>query len=92
MATYPTPQTAQPPPDLPAMPDVNPTLSNYLRTFALWCRNGFADSLRSRSALQGIMLTASDAPAGTIPKVFLIQVNSAGTITATAQPLGSGRP
>ena len=38
------------------------------------------------------MLQAHDAPAGTNAKVFLIQVNSAGAITATPIPLGGGKP
>jgi hypothetical protein len=92
MATFPTPQGEQPPPDLPSMPDVSSALSNYLRTFALWCRRGFADRMPAHQAVSGIVLMANDAPAGTTPKVFLIQVNTAGTIVATAMPLGSGRP
>jgi hypothetical protein len=86
------PRTPQPPPDLPSMPDVSSTLTSYLRNFALWCRHGFADKLSASNALPGVMLQAYDAPAGTTPKVFLIQVSTAGAITATAIPLGGGRP
>lgn len=92
MATFPSSPTAQPPPDLPNMPDVSDTLSRYLRTFALWCRNGFADKLSSTQALPGVMLQAYDAPAGTTPAVFLIQVNSAGAISASPIALGGGKP
>ena len=86
------PRTLQPPPDLPSMPEVSDTLTGYLRNFALWCRHGFADKLSGSTALPGLLLQASDAPAGTIPKVFLIQVNTAGTIVATPIALGGGKP
>jgi hypothetical protein len=92
MALRPASPAPQPPPDLPSMPDVSPTLTNYLRTFALWCRNGFADRMPAHQALPGVLLQAYDAPAGSNPKVFLIQVSTAGAITATAVPLGSGQP
>lgn len=92
MANQPSSPAPQPPPDLPSMPDVSDTLSQYLRRFSLWCRNGFADKLSASSALPGIMLQAYDAPAGTTPKVFLIQVTTAGAIVATPAPLGGGRP
>lgn len=86
------PRTLQPPPDLPSMPDVSSTLTNYLRNFALWCRHGFADKISGTTALPGVMLQAYDAPAGTIPKVFIIRVNTAGAISATPIALGSGKP
>ena len=86
------PRTLQPPPDLPYMPDVSNTLSDYLRTFNLWCRHGFADKLSGSTALPGVMLQAYDAPPGTNPKVFLVQVNTAGVVSATPVALGGGRP
>jgi hypothetical protein len=86
------PRTIQPPPDLPYMADVSDTLSSYLRTFSLWCRHGFADKISGSTAQPGLLLQANDAPAGTIPAVFLIQVQTDGTIVATPQPLGSGKP
>ena len=89
-SSQPTPRTAQPPPDLPNMPDVSTTLSGYLRNFSLWCRHGFAAKLDKQTAAPGIMLQASDAPAGTTPKVFLIQVNTAGTLSVTPVALGGG--
>lgn len=101
MAIPSTPQTAQPPPDLPNMPDVSTTLTNYLRNFALWCRNGFADSLRSKSALPGIMIQATDAATGkptTFTYVVGVKVTvtsgvpSAPTITFTPITAGSGSP
>lgn len=91
MAT-PTPRTIQPPPDLPNMPDVSTTLSSYLRNFSLWCRHGFADKVSASSAQPGILLSAFDAPPGTIPPVFLVRVSSAGVISTTPIPLGGGKP
>ena len=88
----PSPPAAQPPPDLPSMPDVSSTLSNYLRNFALWCRHGFADKISGTTALPGIMLQAHDAPAGTTPAVFMIQVTTAGAVVATPMALGGGKP
>ena len=92
MALKPPPIGEQPPPELPAVTGMSDQLANYLRTFSLWCRNGFRTKLDLDTAAPGILLMAHDAPAGTMPKVFLIQVNTAGTITATSQPLGSGKP
>ena len=92
MAPRPSAQAEHPPPDMPSMPDVDTKLTNYLRTFALWCRAGFADRLPARQALPGVLLLANDAPAGTAPAVFLIQVTTDGAIVATPVPLGSGRP
>ena len=92
MANQPTPRTIQPPPDLPSMPDVSTTLSGYLRNFSLWCRHGFADKLSGSQALPGVMLQAYDAPAGTVPKVYLVRVNTAGVISATIMTIGGGKP
>jgi hypothetical protein len=86
------PRTVQPPPDLPSMPDVSTTLSGYLRNFSLWCRHGFADKLSVSTAAPGVLLQANDAPAGTTPVVFMLQVTTAGAIVLTPQPLGSGKP
>ena len=91
MAT-PTPRTIQPPPDLPNLPEASSSLSNYLRNFALWCRHGFADKISASTAQPGVMLSAYDAPAGTIPKVFMIRVNSAGVVSTFEIPLGGGKP
>ena len=90
MMATPSPRTLQPPPDLPAMPDVSNTLTNYLRTFSLWARHGFADKISGTVAQPGLMLQAYDAPAGTTPAVFIIRVNTAGTISATPVALGGG--
>jgi hypothetical protein len=92
MSTFPTPRTAQPPPDLPNMPDVSPTLSGYLRNFALWCRHGFADKISATQPVNGIMLQAIDAPAGTTPEVWLLQVRTTGAIVFTQMTIGGGKP
>jgi hypothetical protein len=86
------PQQQHPPPPLPNDPSISNTLSNYLTQFSTWCRNGFADKVKSNVANPGILLQANDAPAGTTPKVFMIQVTTAGAIVATPMPLGSGAP
>lgn len=88
-ATAPLPQ---PPPPLPADPSMSNMLTNYLTQFSLWCRRGFAAQLKNNVALPGILLQANDAPAGTIPAVFMLQVQTDGTIVATPMPLGSGSP
>ncbi|HEX5211636.1 MAG TPA: hypothetical protein VFW22_07875 [Pseudolabrys sp.] len=86
------PRTVQPPPELPSMPEVSSTLTNYLRQFSLWCRHGFADKISASTSQPGLMLQAYDAPSGSTPKVFMIQVKSDGTIVATPMALGGGRP
>jgi predicted RNA-binding protein with TRAM domain len=58
----------------------------------LWCRHGFADKISGSTAQPGFMVMAYDAPAGTTPKVFMIQVNSAGAIVATPMAIGGGKP
>ncbi len=84
----PLPQTAQPPPELPNDPKTSDTLSQYLRTFSLWCRHGFADKISGSSAAPGFLLQASDDPT----KIFMLQVNAAGVVSAVAVPLGGGKP
>ena len=91
MPNQPTPPAAQPPPDLPHDSSITTQLSNYLRTFSLWCRDGFAAKLDRQTALPGIMLQAYDAPAGTTPKVFIVRVNTAGTLSVTPVSLGGGQ-
>jgi hypothetical protein len=83
-----TPSSARPPPDVPADPSVSNTLTQYLRNFALWARQGFADSLRSHEAQPGLMVRAYDTAPGANPQVFMIEVDSAGVIRARAMPLG----
>ena len=96
-ALQPTAPAEQPPPELPNMPDVSDTLSRYLRTFSLWCRNGFKDRVSSTSALPGILILATDAVTGDqTPFVYQVGVKvtvtggapTAPTITLTLKPLG----
>ena len=88
MASQPLPRTLQPPPELPDDPKTSAMLAQYLRTFSLWCRHGFADKLSATTAMPGLMLQATDDPT----KIFMLQVNAAGAFTATAIPLGGGKP
>jgi hypothetical protein len=79
-----TPIVSQAPPSVPA--SAQPEVKDYLTRFALWTRNNLSAKLSSTHALPGILLQAKDST-----KVFLIEVDSSGTITATAQPLGQGK-
>ena len=81
------PPIAQPPPDLPNI-EASPALAQYLRTFSLWAKNGLAGKPDTRTAQIGVLLQASDAPAGTTPKVFLLQVKTDGTVVATPVAIG----
>ena len=85
-----TPQAAQPPPDIPSDPSISGALGVYLRNFALWARNGFADSVHASSAQPGVLVRAYDTAAGANPKIFMIEVSSAGVIRARAIGLGGG--
>ena len=70
------------------MPDVSNTLSQYLRTFSLWCRHGFADKLSVTTAAPGLMLQATDDPATD----FIVQVNFSGGDHSDGVGLGGGKP
>jgi hypothetical protein len=67
-------------------------LINYLRTFSLWAKNGLSSKLDRRSASPGILLQANDAPVGTAPAVFMLQVTTAGVVVVTPVPLGGANP
>lgn len=93
------PRTLQPPPELPNDPKTSDVLSQYLRTFSLWCRHGFADKLSATTAAPGIMIQAKDVHTGdaaTAPhRVYLLEVtNASGTpaVTLTLIPAGQGKP
>ena len=88
-APHPTTRTPQPPPALPSMPGVNSTLVNYLNTFALWCRHGFANKLDVSTAQPGLKLLAYDATPGTAPAVYMLEVNTAGQAMLAPMTLGS---
>jgi hypothetical protein len=92
MATVPSPPAAQAPPELPNDPKVSDKLANYLRSFSLWCRHGFAAKLDANTALPGILLQANDAPPGTAPAVWLLEVQTNGSFVARPVPLGGGKP
>ena len=77
-------------PDVPSDPSISDKLGVYLRNFALWARNGFAEQMRNNEALQGVMLRAYDTVPGTNPKIFTLQVNSAGTLSVKPTGLGGG--
>jgi hypothetical protein len=59
MAARPGAAPIQPPPDLPNMPDVSPTLSNWLRRFSLWATSNINDCLSKKTAASQIYLTST---------------------------------
>jgi hypothetical protein len=100
-APKPTFRTELPPPSLPAIQGMSDQLANYLRTFSLWCRHGFADKLSGTVAQPGIMIQATDATTGKpTPYSYLVGVKvtvtggvpSAPAMTFTLIPTGSGSP
>lgn len=86
MVSSPLPRTLQPPPDVPALKADAPTLTNYLRNFALWCRHGFADKLSTSMATPAINFST---PSG---QVYALSVADDGTVVTTAVKIGSGSP
>ena len=86
------PRTVQPPPDVPHIPEASEALTRYLRNFALWAKNGLADKISASVAQPGHMLQAADAPRGTTPLNYTLQVNTAGAITVTPLAVGIGSP
>ena len=86
------PPVSQPPPDLPHMPEAGVALTSYLRNFALWAKNSAANKVDAKTAQPGILLHANDAPAGTTPAVFHIQVKTDGTLIAVPVAIGGGGP
>ena len=85
-----TPQAARIPPDVPSDPKISESLTAYLRNFALWCRNGFAEQMRNNEAHPGVLVRAYDAAAGANPTIYMIEVNTAGVIRARKIGLGGG--
>jgi hypothetical protein len=90
VAPFPTAPATLPPPDLPNDPSVSPTLTNYLRTFALWARQSLAGKVNSNVALPGLMLQSINPPPGQPPKVFYLQVLDNGNFQTTQINLGGG--
>jgi hypothetical protein len=91
MASGQTPVPTRAPPTVPTVPS-DAVLVNYLRSFALWAQTQLSAKLPASQALPGVLLQAYDTADDAQPKVFLIRVNSAGAISATAQSLGEGKP
>ena len=87
----PTPQSARIPPDVPSDPGISSLLSAYLRNFALWCRDGFAEQMRNNQALRGVMLMGYDTPAGETPPVWMLEASVSGTLALAPVALGSGK-
>ena len=87
-----TPQSARIPPDVPADPAIPMTLGVYLRNFALWARNGFAEQMRNNEAHPGLLVRAYDTAPGASPKIFMIEVDSDGVIRARNIGLGGRNP
>lgn len=85
-----TPMSARVPPDVPSDPSISETLTQYLRNFALWARNGFAEQMRNNEAVPGVMLRSRDTPAGTNPKVFSLEADISAKAYLVPMALGSG--
>ena len=65
------------------------TLTQYLRNFALWCRNGFADKLSSKQALPGVMLIGYDSAGNPTNATYMLTIK-AGAVTLTSDRGGTG--
>ena len=87
-----TPQAARIPPDVPSDPGISQSLGVYLRNFALWARNGFAEQMRNNEAHTGLLVRAYDTAPGVNPKIYMIEVDSAGVIRARQIGLGGENP
>jgi hypothetical protein len=86
MPNQPTSQAEQPPPTLPGTTGLNEQMNNYLRTFSLWCRTGFRARQDMNVATAGILFMTPNG------SVYQVTVSDAGAVTATAVPLGIGKP
>lgn len=92
MAAQPQPSAGglSPPPDLPNLPKTEDGLVNWLRTFSLWCRQGFAAKLDAGKALPGVMVQSTDQAVAN-PPVWMFGVDSGGTATLAPVALGTGK-
>lgn len=86
MAAQPPKAGEQPPPDLPYIAGMSDTLANYLRTFSLWCRNGFRDKMPLREASPQLLLLS---PGGL---TFSVGVGDDGKLTSTPIAFSTGAP
>lgn len=81
--------TGKPPPPMPHMPEIGTATQNYLTQFSIWARESFANQIKSNVALPGVLLQANDTPPGQTPKVFMLQVTTAGALVAVPVALGN---
>jgi hypothetical protein len=66
------------PPTLPAIPDLQPPLGDYLRRFALWCAGNFGVSVRTNSAVAHILMQST-----TGDSVWRITIDDSGVLHQT---------
>ena len=99
MVSQTLPRTLQPPPELPNDPKTSEVLSQYLRTFSLWCRHGFADKISATTATQGLLVQAKDVfpgdPVGAPHRIYLLEISVATGAPVTHMTLiaaGGGKP
>jgi hypothetical protein len=78
MANQPPPPTARPPPDVPADPRIDATLTDYLRRFALWTRTMFQAKEDSGVAHQQILLMESGVIG--VPRVYALEVDASSGV------------
>jgi hypothetical protein len=62
-------------PQLPAIPDLNTQLADYLRRLALWCQSNFSTTLQTNSAATALLLQST-----TGNTVWRITVDDAGAL------------
>ena len=74
-----------PPPSLPSIPGIDPSLAQYLTRFGLWAQGGFNASVQKNSAT-GALLLAS--PTG--QTVWQVTVDDTGALHTTQVSKGGG--
>ena len=86
-----SPPSAVQPPDVPSDPGISGALGIYLRSFALWCREGFNAQMRNDDALPGVLLRGYDTLAGENPNVWMLEASGSGTLALAPVALGTGK-
>jgi hypothetical protein len=76
-----------PPPDVPAFANAPVGLVDYLRRLSGWARQEMDLKLAQNQAAPGLLVMTPDKT-----KVFKIEVDNSGAITATPVPLGRQGP
>jgi hypothetical protein len=71
------------------MPEINNTLTNYLKTFSAWAKDSLGDKLDGNTALPANLLQSHDTPRGSTPSVFKLQISQAGIASLTKVPLAN---